>query len=652
MKGIAGSARVRDKIGQEHGRAEPVGGMPVRTGRAERCHPGTLVACVLVPTFVAAACAFPGRAEPDAPIGPAAGTDARLAVEALQRAETDLEEGRFEDAVSAADSLYLSWSRDRSLESLANRALWLKARALQADGLLGDAGSTLETLLGRAEAGPIRDEAVISLAGIRSQTGEPVRAADLLLDNPTANDERQRDLLRELVPGLSLTQLRGLAREYPASSAAAAIVHVQLAQLLIVEDEPDSARRVARRALEAPPDAAERDIATLIAESTGSLREGTVRIGAILPLSGRFGGVGQLLQEGLELALDGYRARSGEAFTIQLVVRDDGSDPERAPALLTEFEREGVVAVIGPIRSESFAAALRARVNPRLLVLSPTATEVLEPTRNAYTLYEQGRLDRDVAADLADWTAGELGLLRAAVLHPLDRAGRSAASAFEAGLGGTNVTVLASSAYNPDSTTFKEPVETLAAQEPDIVFVSAPNPRSVLTLAPQLYYYGLDHSIILGTSAWADPAVLRRLARNDGDYRIIGLWVDRTSPGTPWQRFALDYERKYRKSLRENILPALSFDAMQLILAALDDARLPIPAALSAYLERRPVLAGVTGQLETDPTTSTIRRSTQIRMLYDGQLVRPDRTRLLNWLTDARVAAVERRERERDRPPE
>jgi branched-chain amino acid transport system substrate-binding protein len=573
-------------------------------------------------------------------------------VEALQRAEADLEGGRLKEAVAAADSMYLAWSRDRSLESLANRALWLKARALEADGLLGDAGTTLDVLLGRVEAGPLRDEAVARLSGIWTQTGESVRAADLLLDNPTALDESRRGLLRELVTGLSLTQLRGLAREYPPTSAGAAIVHVQLAQLLVVEDEADSARRVARRALDARPDAPERDIARLIAESSGSLREGTVRIGAILPLSGRFGGVGQLLKEGLDLALDGYRSGAGDAFTIQLMVRDDGSDSERAPELLRELEREGAVAVIGPIRSESFAAALRARVNPRMLVVSPTATEVLEPTPSAYTLYEQERLDRDVAADLANWTAGELGLRRAAVLYPLDRAGRSAAGAFQAGLEATAVGVLAATGYNPDSTTFKESIEALAAQEPDVVFVPAPNSRSVLTLAPQLYYYGLDHSIILGTSAWADPAVLRRLARNDGDYRVIGLWVDRTSPGTPWQRFALDYERKYRKSLRDNVLPALSFDAMRLILTALDEARLPIPAALSAYLQRRPVLAGVTGQLETDPTTSTVRRRTQIRMLYDGQLVRPDRSQLLNWLVEARVAAVERRERERERPPE
>ncbi len=573
-------------------------------------------------------------------------------MEALQRAEADLEGGRLKEAVAAADSMYLAWSRDRSLESLANRALWLKARALEADGLLGDAGTTLDVLLGRVEAGPLRDEAVARLSGIWTQTGESVRAADLLLDNPTALDESRRGLLRELVTGLSLTQLRGLAREYPPTSAGAAIVHVQLAQLLVVEDEADSARRVARRALDARPDAPERDIARLIAESSGSLREGTVRIGAILPLSGRFGGVGQLLKEGLDLALDGYRSGAGDAFTIQLMVRDDGSDSERAPELLRELEREGAVAVIGPIRSESFAAALRARVNPRMLVVSPTATEVLEPTPSAYTLYEQERLDRDVAADLANWTAGELGLRRAAVLYPLDRAGRSAAGAFQAGLEATAVGVLAATGYNPDSTTFKESIEALAAQEPDVVFVPAPNSRSVLTLAPQLYYYGLDHSIILGTSAWADPAVLRRLARNDGDYRVIGLWVDRTSPGTPWQRFALDYERKYRKSLRDNVLPALSFDAMRLILTALDEARLPIPAALSAYLQRRPVLAGVTGQLETDPTTSTVRRRTQIRMLYDGQLVRPDRSQLLNWLVEARVAAVERRERERERPPE
>jgi branched-chain amino acid transport system substrate-binding protein len=600
--------------------------------------------------LLGAACAFPGRAEPDAAPGPDNRVDAGLAIEALQRAEADLEQGRLSEAVTAADSLYRAWSPDRSLASLANRALWLKARALEADGRLGEAGASLDLLLGRVEAGEIRDQAVSRLATLWAQTGESGRAADLLLQTTTLNAPLL-ELLRDLVNELTLTQLRALAQLHAPDSNGAAVVHVQLAQLLIVEDQADSARRVARRALAANPDAPEREIATLIAESTGSLTERTVRIGAILPLSGRFGGVGQLLREGLQLAIEAYQDESQEAFDIQLLVRDDGSEPGRATTLLTELERQGVVAVIGPIGSESFAAALRARSNRRMLVISPTATEVLEPAENAYTLYDRERLDRDVAADLAEWVVRELRLRRTAVLYPSDPTGRATAGSFGTALRRGDLDLVASSAYNPDSTTFRAEIESLAQLEPEVVFVSAPNPQSVLTLAPQLFYYHLDHSIIIGNSAWADPAVLRRLARNDGDYRVLGMWVDRTSPGTPWQDFALDYERKYSKSLRDNILPALSYDAITLVLSALDQARLPIPAALSAFLSRGPELAGVTGRLRPDASTSTIGRRTQIRMLYDGQLVRPDRARLLAWLDQARIAAVERLEREKEDPP-
>jgi hypothetical protein len=121
--------------------------------------------------LLGAACAFPGRAEPDAAPGPDNRVDAGLAIEALQRAEADLEQGRLSEAVTAADSLYRAWSPDRSLASLANRALWLKARALEADGRLGEAGASLDLLLGRVEAGEIRDQAVSRLATLWAQTG-------------------------------------------------------------------------------------------------------------------------------------------------------------------------------------------------------------------------------------------------------------------------------------------------------------------------------------------------------------------------------------------------------------------------------------------------------------------------------------------------
>jgi ABC-type branched-subunit amino acid transport system substrate-binding protein len=205
--------------------------------------------------------------------------------------------------------------------------------------------------------------------------------------------------------------------------------------------------------------------------------------------------------------------------------------------------------------------------------------------------------------------------------------------------------VVATASYSGDAgTTLQEPIEALAAASPDVVFAPAASGPAVLTLAPQLVYYGLDRSIILGSEAWAEPSVLRRLEGFAADYRVVGLWSDRVTAGTPWQAFVRDYERKYRKSLRDNVVPGLAHDALRLILDALDRGRLPIPAAVAATLASGLETSGATGLLRPDPETSTVRRQTQVRMLLSGGLHEPERGQLLAWLEEARAAPREPRD--------
>ena len=197
---------------------------------------------------------------------------------------------------------------------------------------------------------------------------------------------------------------------------------------------------------------------------------------------------------------------------------------------------------------------------------------------------------------------------------------------------------MARESYDPTLTTFKEPIEAIAAVNPDVVFAPAPTTPVVLSVAPQLFYYGLHDAVVIGSEAWADPAALRRLEDFATNHRIVGVSSDRVSPGTRWQRFVAEYEREYRKSLRDNILPALAYDATAIAIAALEGSGLPLPAALAAYLDAGPEIEGVTGLLRPQPGRSTVRRATLVRMLSDGGLVEADRSEILGWLAEVRAA--------------
>ncbi len=615
---------------------EAGGGLGRRRPGGRSTWRGSLRVLGLVTLPLAAGCAFgPGaRVETTPPPGRA---EVDRAVRALEAAEAEYEAERYESAARQADSLFAAWGSRSTLAALADRALWLGGRSQEALGLPGRAGELYDRLIRRARPGSLRQQALARYATVLAGTGREPEAVALVLEEPGALDEDALDDYRAWVSAISINRVRGFATSYPPESAEAAVIHVQLARLLAAGGEAEEARRIARRVLAARPAPAERELAELLAAEAGAA--GTrVKIGAILPQTGALANIGELLRQGIELAVDGYRRARPDGFELELVVRDDASDPERAAELVGALEREGVVAIIGPLRSESFAAAARARKNERLPIISPTATEVFGSPRDAYSLNDRVRLAQDNAADLGTWAVTELGVRRLAILASGDRVGAGAARAFEEAARAAGGTVVAHAAFDPSQTTFREPIEAVARAEPDAVFVPVTSASTLLTLAPQLFYYGLDRSIVIGNETWADPQALRRLESFATDYRVVGLSVDRVTEAGRWQRFVSEYERTFRRPLGDEYLPGLAYDATALALGALDGGGLPIPAALSSFLASGPRIEGVTGTLQPEARSSTVKRATDIRMVVSGALREADRSELLGWLAEARAA--------------
>ncbi|MYG47775.1 MAG: ABC transporter substrate-binding protein, partial [Gemmatimonadales bacterium] len=602
--------------------------------RAARRRVALVCGAVLV---AAAGCAFVAG---NPPIETAATSafDPEGAAAALRLAEADYDQGRFGEAAARGDSLDAAWREVEPLRPLADRALFVAGRALVAQGLPGAAADRYGSLLARGPADPLATAALERLVRVLSDTSRESDAVAAILSAPRGLETVGPEELRRLTSALTVGDSRPLAETFPPETAGAAIVHAHLARLLVIEREGDEARRLAARILEGQPAEPERVTAEMIAGAETDLGSGGARIGAILPLTGELSEVGRTLREGIELAVERYRVERPAGFDVELIVLDDESDPERTADLVRSLERQDVVAILGPLRAESFAAASRARRNPRLPIVSPTATEVLRPAPATYTLYDAATRASDVAEELARWAMEELRLPRVAVLEPDGVGLGGAVNAFMRTVREYDGLLVGHERYDPGLTTFQEPIEAIAAAEPDVVFAPAASASGVLAVAPQLFYYGLYNVIVIGSEAWAEPAALRRLERFATDHRVIGLAADRISPGTPWRRFVADYERRYRKTLRDNIMPALAHDATLLVLSALDGARLPIPAALAAYLESEPEVEGVTGLMRPEAGRSAVRRSTEVRMLVDGSPVEADREELLAWLAEVRAA--------------
>ncbi len=389
-----------------------------------------------------------------------------------------------------------------------------------------------------------------------------------------------------------------------------------------------------------------RGLAELAADALES-PSSVVVVGAVLPRTGsrvlvRYG---DWILEGIELAVaEAERSRNRR---IELVVADDEGGA-RVQDAVRELERQGAVAIVGPLMAEQIRTAAWARNNDRMVLVSPTSAEE-PPASDAYSINAS---DARGAQALGQY-AFELGLRQAAFLYPriaeFERKAQAFAVEFEA-LGGEIRTLVP---YDSGTTTFAahmdriltavaprpavdsgyamgeaawdslgQPVEQGLAepgperndaglddarlddpwfgqppQEPFALFVAAPA-RDVRQIAPQLSFYGLDSAgvQVFGDEGWASAPVRRVVPARDLEGAIA---ASRFPPGRADASvdpdFVREYEARYRRSL-ENELPALGYDAAHLIMQALPN-RLLTPEALSRRFHLLAGIRGATGLL-------------------------------------------------------
>jgi len=88
----------------------------------------------------------------------------------------------------------------------------------------------------------------------------------------------------------------------------------------------------------------------------------TIKIGAVVPLTGRYAGLGAQVRAGYEIGVEQINATGGvsvggKKMRLELIMLDDESDPTKTVARLETLATQGVVAYLGGAGSDLHAAA-------------------------------------------------------------------------------------------------------------------------------------------------------------------------------------------------------------------------------------------------------------------------------------------------------
>jgi ABC-type branched-subunit amino acid transport system substrate-binding protein len=220
-----------------------------------------------------------------------------------------------------------------------------------------------------------------------------------------------------------------------------------------------------------------------------------LRVGVVLPLTGRYASFGDEALRGLLLAAGAFDrdlpplrppptpetpetqemqdgdptplaplpvsdpalTPVGRSTGIELVVRDSGGSPERAAAAVRELAAdEQVLAIIGPIFSaESEAAAQEAQgLGIPLLTLSNR----MEVCAHRDYVFRLRMTPDDEINHLVEYAMDEVGAETFAILYPMSRYGRGMRSRYWDAVVTRGGKVVAAAGYAPDATDFKAPI--------------------------------------------------------------------------------------------------------------------------------------------------------------------------------------------------
>jgi ABC-type branched-subunit amino acid transport system substrate-binding protein len=228
---------------------------------------------------------------------------------------------------------------------------------------------------------------------------------------------------------------------------------LMLAKMEVRQGVPEEALRVLRLlVVKFPSSPPAPEAFALIKELSKNIPVNPRKIGAILPMTGKYAGYGASVTQGITLALEDMAA-AGNQF--EFVTVDTAEDPEDSMKGLDSLVKDQqVIAAFGPLFSAS-ALICAAEANALgVPLLTPSALDAKLTTTGPYVFRVALTPDAQAKA-MAGFVIDTLKYTKFGILAPESAYGRNMAAAFTAEITKLGGTVLVESRFPPQTTDFR-----------------------------------------------------------------------------------------------------------------------------------------------------------------------------------------------------
>jgi branched-chain amino acid transport system substrate-binding protein len=276
----------------------------------------------------------------------------------------------------------------------------------------------------------------------------------------------------------------------------------------------------------------------------------TIKVGAVVPITGRYGAGGAQVRAGYEIAVEQLNAAGGvtvggKKMPLELILLDDESDATKTVSRLETLAAQGVVAYLGGFGSDLHAAAASVAEKNRVPYLGVAfALNKIHQQGFRYLFSPFWK-----SPDIGQATQGLLALIPAgerpksvAIFQEKTDWGREMATAWtEAGKGGGYQVVL-NGEYAPGAKDFSDVILKAKSANADAVF-ALPTPPDGMTMIKQMKELDYTPKLTLFIRA-PDAVVWSKNLGKDGDYMVLAAGWHHAMKGAGVKELNEAHEKK------------------------------------------------------------------------------------------------------------
>lgn len=304
--------------------------------------------------------------------------------------------------------------------------------------------------------------------------------------------------------------------------------------------------------------------------------QGPVRIGVVLPLSGRHRSVGERALRGAMIAAKAFE-KEGQGAPLVVV---DANEP--IETIVAKLSAADVLAVVGPLdlgRARTLATAATRKQLP-ILLLTTQMPPIDEPNSTGNTWVFRNFVDPESEARAtAEAAFRQNADRRVALLYPDIGYGSRMATAFAERFEELGGEIVSRVEYPRKSSDYQRVASRIASENPDAIYIpdAAPKVAELTSFLAAENVWSIPHDAAknprskrkevhyLGTSLWKDPSLLQHAAKYV-EGALIPAWTAQDFSNETTRHFAASYQRSYDSEPGD--LETFTYDSVRIVFEA------------------------------------------------------------------------------------